>query len=349
MRLSESPRPIVGFVHPPNYGVTTGNLATALRWQGIVEGLGCASFLCAGGDGFEACWDLAMGEGRQSKGEEVVMVALNGVKCHREMVNFRRRWPKGKAFLILAVTGTDMNGDERAVFEQSLDLADRIVVLQDKAFEKLPSRYQAQAVTLFQSVGATTASSAPPTGPGREGQGVQVCVVGHLREVKDPMRCAKAMRLLPPSSSLVLKHAGAILDAEFADAVAREERENPRYQYLGELTANQAQELIGASDLLVVSSLSEGGPLVVAEAVMADTPVLSSRIDGVIGMLGEDYPGYYTTGDEQALGALLRRFEEDGEFRDSLRGALRKRALQFAPERERTQWAELLAAAMANG
>ena len=37
----------------------------------------------------------------------------------------------------------------------------------------------------------------------------------------------------------------------------------------------------------------EGGANVIPEAVVADVPVIASGIDGNVGLLGEDYPGYY--------------------------------------------------------
>ena len=45
----------------------------------------------------------------------------------------------------------------------------------------------------------------------------------------------------------------------------------------------------------------------IMEAVTAGTPVLASRIDGNIGMLGEDYEGYFPVGDAAALAALIGR------------------------------------------
>lgn len=337
MRVRGLSRLHIGIVYPSNRGHTTGNLATAQRWQTVVEGLGCSSFLCPNGAGFRERW----GEGvRAREGERTeVMVALNGVKSHGEILAFRELSPEGA--VIVAVTGTDMNGGDVATFEQSLTLADHIVVLQEQAFRKLPSRHRQKARTIYQSVG-----SAPHASTVRK-PGTRVCVVGHLRSVKDPMRCALATRLLPSDSQIILQQAGAFLEEEFEAQVAREESDNPRYRYLGVLTAERARELISESDLLVMTSLSEGGPLVVAEAVVDGTPVISSRIDGVVGLLGDDYPGYFTTGDERELADLLTRFERDAEFRASLERAMAARAHYFAPETERTLWKGLLLEAVA--
>ena len=57
---------------------------------------------------------------------------------------------------------------------------------------------------------------------------------------------------------------------------------------------------------MVISSLSEGGANVISEAAVAGVPVLASRIDGNVGLLGADYPGYFPVGDTEALARLLR-------------------------------------------
>ena len=65
---------------------------------------------------------------------------------------------------------------------------------------------------------------------------------------------------------------------------------------------------------MVISSRMEGGANVVSEAIMAGLPVIASKIDGNMGLLGGDYDGYYRVEDEAALAQILARFEEDGPF-----------------------------------
>lgn len=86
----------------------------------------------------------------------------------------------------------------------------------------------------------------------------------------------------------------------------------------------------------------EGGANAVGESLVAGTPVVASRIAGNVGLLGEDYPGYFAVGDTEALAALLVRAERDLVWLDSLRarcGALRPR---FDPAREVAAWATVL-------
>ena len=71
----------------------------------------------------------------------------------------------------------------------------------------------------------------------------------------------------------------------------------------------------------------EGGANVVIEAVRSGVPVLASRIDGNVGLLGADYDGYFPVGDAAALAALMRRFVADaGVRRPPARAVRRARA-----------------------
>ena len=51
----------------------------------------------------------------------------------------------------------------------------------------------------------------------------------------------------------------------------------------------------------------EGGANVVSEAIAVGVPVVGVAHPGSVGLLGEDYPGYFPVGDTEGLAALLRR------------------------------------------
>src|SRR6185295_6357206 len=170
-----------------------------------------------------------------------------------------------------------------------------------------------------------------------------VCVVGHLRAVKDPLRAAYAARRLPRDSRIRVLHAGGARDAAMEARARVEEASNPRYQWLGALSRVKTRRLIAQSKLLVLSSRMEGGANVISEAVLDGTPVLASRIPGSIGLLGADYPGYFPVGSTRKLAELLERAESDAPFYRRLAMHCRKLAPLFRPAREREQWRKLLA------
>jgi glycosyltransferase involved in cell wall biosynthesis len=93
---------------------------------------------------------------------------------------------------------------------------------------------------------------------------------------------------------------------------------------------------------MVLSSIMEGGANVVSEALVAGVPVLASKIDGSVGLLGRDYPGYFPLGDTEALSALLHRAETDPAFQADLRRHCAAHAPLFEPAREQRSWHDAL-------
>jgi hypothetical protein len=82
---------------------------------------------------------------------------------------------------------------------------------------------------------------------------------------------------------------------------------------------------------------------VLGEAICSGLPVLSSKIAGIIGTLGPDYPGYFRAGDTLGLARLMRRFETDAAFRRELLRRCRALRPLFRPSLEKASWRALLA------
>jgi glycosyltransferase involved in cell wall biosynthesis len=94
--------------------------------------------------------------------------------------------------------------------------------------------------------------------------------------------------------------------------------------------------------VLVHPSRIEGGAHVVMEAVMSGTPVLASRIDGNVGMLGEGYDGYFPLGDAQALSNLLLRCKNEPQFLEHLNKQCALRSPLFEPQAEQAALLEVV-------
>lgn len=86
----------------------------------------------------------------------------------------------------------------------------------------------------------------------------------------------------------------------------------------------------------------EGGPNCLSEAIAAGLPAVTTDIDGCVGVLGEDYPGYFPVGDSSALTDLFLRAEQDSAYLSELEEAVAVLAPQFTREQERQRWTELL-------
>lgn len=298
-----------------------GNRVSAIRWSRILRQLGHPV-------------DIAQDYTGQSCD---VLLALHARRSADAINKFQRQWPDKP--LLLVLTGTDLyrDIDRDASARESLRMASRLILLQPHGIHSLPKAMRSKARVILQSVPPLKVSSPPLT------RVFEVCVVGHLRPVKDPFRAALAARRLPHSSRIRIVHLGAALSKSMSRRAKREMQFNSRYRWLGELPRWQTIRRLARSRLLVLTSKMEGGANVVSEAIVAGVPVVSSRISGSIGLLGEDYPGYFAVGDTRGLAELLWRAEEDSPFLESLRIHCRNLAPLFEPERERASWQKLLA------
>ncbi len=310
---------LITIATPPNAHELSGNRVTAERWARRLEEIGHDVTIREAWSG-QAC-DL--------------LVALHAVKSFVSLQRFREQRPGG--WLVVALAGTDLYlTAERPEVKRALDLATRIVVLQPAALERLAPNLRRKSAVVLQSAVAP-ATREPPAS-----EVFEVCVLAHLRDPKDPLLAARAARLLPATSRVVIRHAGAALDPAWAESARDAQRDNDRYRWLGPLSRAASARLLARSRLLVLTSRAEGGANVISEAIASGVPILSTRIEGSVGLLGLDFPGYFESGDARGLAALLRRAESDDAYRDELR--VRVEALQplFTPERERETWRTLL-------
>jgi putative glycosyltransferase (TIGR04348 family) len=307
-------------VTPAPAGSLKGNRVTAERWAALLSELGHRV-------------EIAI----EYRGEDCdLLIALHALKSHASIRRFRDARPSDP--LVVGLSGTDLYGDihTRPDAMESLGLATRLVLLQPLGKAMLPAAVQDKARVIYQSV------QVPPRAEPIRADVFEVCVMGHLRPVKDPLRTALAARLLPAASRIQVLHLGGPLSDVLAEQARAEAARNSRYHWLGELPRSEALGVLSRCRLLSLTSESEGGANVISEAVIGGVPVISSHIDGSIGLLGEDYPGYFPVGDTQALANLLWRAENDTEFYNTLRDSCARLRPLFDPAREKQSWEDLL-------
>jgi putative glycosyltransferase (TIGR04348 family) len=270
------------------------------------------------------------------------MIAIHAWRSADSIRNFRELYPDRP--LIVALSGTDVYDyidRDPAPTLRSLACADRLVALQELVRRRVPAQFRAKVRVVHQS-------AAPPPGVHlRRRASFDVAVIGHLREVKDPFRAAKAARRLPASSRIRIVHLGAAETPQWAATAKAEMAANPRYVWRGDRPRAEVRRLFARARAMVLSSLSEGGANVISEAVTAGVPVLATRIDGSIGLLGRDYPAYFPVGDTEALARLLNRIETDAAFLERLQRAIARRAHLFRPALEKAAWKKLIDEVMA--
>jgi len=310
----------IQLITPAPSTARNGNSITALRWRRILRLLGHQVKL-------EECYD---------GGSCDLLIALHARRSFDSIRRFREKYPKLP--LVVVLTGTDLYRDIRtnSDAQKSLNWASRLIVLQSKALEELPARLHPKTHVIYQS--AAPVNGQPPAAT----NGFKVCVIGHLRPEKDPLRTAMAARMLPATSRVRVLHIGRALTEELKKRALAEVSGNPRYEWLGELPHWKTRQLLARSHLLALTSRMEGSSNVLSEAIASSVPVVASKIPGLMGTLGENYPGYFPVGHTHELAHLLERVESDPDFYLSLKAYCAGLRPLVSPERERAAWRALL-------
>ena len=298
----------------------TGNSITSTRWARIMRYIG---------------HDVSVLQD-YSTGRFDLLVALHALKSWKSIRKFHTENPGCP--IIVALTGTDVYDKIHvsAKARESLEIASCLVALQPNALEQLSPKLRRKTVVIYQSLPAYNKAVR------RLKNCFEVCVIANLRSVKDPLRTAYAARMLPASSKIKISHIGAALDKSFASRAIKEQSENHRYSWLGEMPRWKTLRILKRSRLLVLTSKMEGGANVVSEAIVSSVPVISTRISGSIGLLGEKYPGYFPYRGTKSLAKLLHRAECDKDFHNQLILLSNNKRKLFRPANEVTAWRELL-------
>lgn len=316
----------IGLITPAPPRSMHGNRITALRWARILKKLGHRVTISNEYEGqrFE------------------LLLALHARRSYSAIERFNSEHPKSP--VIVALTGTDLYRDIRKnkLAHKSLDIATRIVALQPKALEELKTGWRDKTRIIYQSADSVSGNSFRPVPMNSAKKSFTVCVVGHLRAVKDPFRTAMAARLLPPSSRIRILQIGQAMTTAMDKRARAEAKRNDRFQWLGEQSRSRTLGILAHCHLCVISSRLEGGANIMSEAIGASVPILASRVAGNVGILGRDYPGLFTAGNSEQLARLLLRAEGDSKFLARLKSCVKKLKPLFDPKQEEKAWANLI-------
>jgi putative glycosyltransferase (TIGR04348 family) len=310
----------IQLVTPAPLKINNGNKITALRWATILKTLGHRVQVKQSYDG-KPC---------------DVLIALHALRSADSIRRFHETQPAKP--LIVVLTGTDVYRDihESEIAQRSLELATRLVALQSLALHELPKRYRGKTKVIYQS--AEKLADIPE----RRKDRFEVSVIGHLRDEKDPLRTALAVRDLPAQSRIVVTHVGIALDKAIEKQAKAEAKCNLRYRWLGQLSHRRTRALLAGSQLVTITSKMEGSSNVLSEALASGVPVIAAKISGLMGTLGKRYIGYFPVGDTSKLQQLLLKAENNRQFYRELKRQCRSFARLVRPERELRAWRQLL-------
>jgi putative glycosyltransferase (TIGR04348 family) len=315
------PSPSVVIVSPALAAANNGNWQTASRWASFLRTRYRVRITTQWPD--------------EDAAGDTMMIALHARRSATAIAAWASTNARGRLALVL--TGTDLYRDIQsdASAQRSLELSGQLVVLQELGLQALAQPYRDKARAIFQSV----ASRRAVVKPGRK---LKAVMVGHLRAVKSPQTLFEAAQLLRERGDIELHHIGGAEEDGWADRARATQATCPNYRWLGPLPHGDARSAIQRAHVLVHTSAMEGGAHVVMEAVCSGTPVLASRVDGNVGMLGAGYGGYFAHGDAAALARLLRTCRDTQATVDPAHGLLAHlraqcalRAPLFAPQKER--------------
>ncbi|MBW8896896.1 MAG: TIGR04348 family glycosyltransferase, partial [Massilia sp.] len=279
------PHPLIHIVSPASARENNGNWQTASRWRRHLA----------------RDFRVTIGPGWQP-GDPIpdLLIALHARRSAAPLAAFHAAHPDRPALLVL--TGTDLYRDihEDDAARASLARADALVVLQPRGLDALPADVCGKARVIYQS--------APRLHPARAraGMPLDIAMIGHLREEKDPRTFMEAARRIQVPGVRLL-HIGAALDPALGDLARATAAATPAYRWLGALPHMATRRRLRHCHAMVIASRMEGGANVIIEAVTSGVPVLASCVSGNIGMLGEDYTGYFAPADAAGLARLVER------------------------------------------
>ena len=180
-----------------------GNRTTAIRWARILRKLGHQVEV-------DVEWD-----GRPAD----MMVAIHAWHSAQSALQFREHYPKRPLIVLLA--GTDIYRFQKSHPKKTyrcMEIADGCT-LHGQVYRSIPAEFISK-LHVIASVRIVMSIARKPSV-----RHFDICVVGHLREEKDPLRTAMAVRNLPPDSKIRVIHLGKAHSADWADKLKKKWRE----------------------------------------------------------------------------------------------------------------------------
>lgn len=317
-------------VSPAAAGANNGNWHTAYRWGQFLSGYCDIDIVQS--------WPAASLKTASDLPPPDAMIALHARRSAASI----HAWAEGNPHkpLIVVLTGTDLYRDIHtdAAAQRSLQLASHLVVLQAAGVGALPAAYREKTRVIYQSAPALRPAAKPAAR-------FTALMVGHLRDEKDPLTFLQAAAMAF-DGSVRFKLIGAALDNALGQSALQCQTDTPRFRWLGALPRAQTRQHIKRAHVLVSCSRMEGGAHVILEAVQSGTAVLASRISGNVGMLGDDYAGYFELGHAAQLAALVGRCASDAAFLQHLTDQCARRAALFEPGEEKRLVLNLVVSAL---
>ena len=166
--------------------------------------------------------------------------------------------------------------------------------------------------------------------------------VGRLSPEKGQFLLLRAMAKLDAPARLVIIGDGP--DRLELEAEAKRLELTGAISFEGRVTRERLMALYAEADAFVLTSLSEGIPVVLMEAMAMAIPCVAPRITGIPELVEEDRNGWlYTPADEEALVNVMRRVIADPAGRRRMGELAREKVLRcYDMEKNTARFSEVL-------
>jgi glycosyltransferase involved in cell wall biosynthesis len=322
---------------PP--GSEYGSETTAIRWEHILSDLG-----------HDVDTTYVYGKTREDYANETydLMITLCGRECDEAIQAFKQQ--NADRPIVVALTDEDVYiGIENSpTLRRNIELADALVVFHDSAVDEIPHEFRDRTHVIEQGVelpgGGVDAIPEPPLREARQSSRYrfEIAVAGHVQERKDPLRTALAARVFSDESQLFVTHTGRVMDPDWEEELVREHENNPRYDWIGDMSWTRALQYIKRADLISITSKIEGAANVISESIVVGTPVVATDVPGHRALLGDDYPGLFEPENEEELAKRIGAAEGDERYYQDLQRRCDALRPDFSMSREADAWKALL-------
>lgn len=159
------------------------------------------------------------------------------------------------------------NGINRRMYERALSLIDYIVCQNEHQTNTLKTNYERKALIIPNIWGKTVSSA------NTKASSPEVVWVANFRKLKRP---EWFLGLAQANPNIKFSMAGGPISKDFFNQIAQEAATLPNLSFLGPITIEESNTLIGNAKILVCTSEYEGFPNTFLQAWSAGVPVVST-------------------------------------------------------------------------
>jgi glycosyltransferase involved in cell wall biosynthesis len=160
----------------------------------------------------------------------------------------------------------------------------------------------------------------------------RILMAGRLSIQKNPLLAIQALALIREMEWSLEVIGDGPLRVEM-EALARREGIADRLTFYGWVSETQVAERMTASDILLMTSLQEGLPMVAIEALQWSLAIVSSQIGGMHDIVDDGQNGFLCELTAPAFAEKLRQLLATPELLKAMRCASREKAAQFDLEK----------------